>query len=94
MENITYSGTILYEFCTSLQNRMLEITLKVTNERGIQNYKTILTEESLPPKLQIKFEKVENLFTFFQDKKNFLVDVLRGEILLINQIGHIVRLRL
>ena len=52
MENtVIHTGAALYNFSVSLQNSRLEMTLKATNEAGIQIFKTLLTDESLSEKL-------------------------------------------
>ena len=84
MKNISkHSGVVLYDFSVTLKDSMLEITLRIINELAVQLYRTTLTNESLPIKLKQKFGYIENLSRFLRYKENFMVDVFRGEVVLL-----------
>ena len=76
-------GAVLYDFSVSLSDNTLEITLKVINELAVQFFRTSFTNESLPTKLKQKVDHIEKLFRFLNDKGNFMIDVFRGEVILL-----------
>ena len=78
MENCyTHTGLILYHLSTSFEDNVFEITLKTINETGVKIFK-----ESLVNGLPFQFKKVENFYLFLKNKKNFVVDPIKGRIIL------------
>ena len=78
-----HSGTINYNLSVLLQNNVLELSLSIRQGRRVRNYKDFLINDSLQTKLKKEAKTVENLFAILEKKWNFMVDPLKGGIVVL-----------
>ena len=67
----------------SLQADVLELTLLVTEDSRTRQYKSFLVDDSLPAEVKKELKTVGNLFAVLERKKNFKVDTMKGQIILL-----------
>ena len=84
MENsYNHVGSIQYNLDVSLQDNVLELTLTINQEERVRKYKDFLIDDSLPKEIKNEFKTVKNLFIVLGKGKNFKVDPLRGQIIVL-----------
>ena len=76
-----HSGIIHYKLDASLRTDVLELTLLITEESRVRQYKSFLMNDSLPVEVKKEFKTVGSLFAVLERKKNFKVDAMRGQII-------------
>ena len=84
MENsYSHTGIIQYQMDVSLQANVLEITLIIIQSKRVKTYKNFVIYDSLPREVKKELKNVENLFLILEKKKNFMVDPIRGQIVVL-----------
>ena len=83
--NNSYShfGKIEYNLDVSLQANVLELNLIITKGQIVKKYKNIFINDSLPTGIKKEIKTVDDLFIILGKEKNFTVDPVKGQILLL-----------
>ena len=81
--SFTHAGFIQYNLHTCLLGSTLEVTLSISDQERTQRYRSFFNDESLPTKLKKEFKTAQNLFPILEKRKNFIVDPVRGQLILI-----------
>ena len=82
-KSYSHSGFIQYDLNACLQDKMLELALSITQDKRVKIYKDFLIDDSLPIEIQKELKTVENLFHVLEEKNNFMLDPVKGQIIVL-----------
>ena len=80
--SFSHSGIIHYNLDVSFHFNVLELNLTITKNTGTTKFKHFLTDDSFSMEMKKELKTVSNLFVFLEKKENFVVDPLKGVLLL------------
>ena len=85
--SFTHTGFLHYHLNLFLDRSALFITLTINELDTVRKYRTFFTNYSIPIEIKKEVETVGDLFAMFGDKRNFKVDPVEGEMILILRRG-------